>query len=48
MVVPLGILLGLLLANPHQIMTEKLVLAPMIGGLDQCLFNDTAGIHALA
>ncbi len=45
---PLGILLGLLLANPHPTQTEKLVLAPMIGGLDQCLFNDTAGIQALA
>lgn len=48
MAVPLGILLGLLLANPHQAQTEKLVLAPMIGGLDQCLLNDTAGIQALA
>jgi hypothetical protein len=46
-VLPLAILLGLLWASPHRSHSEKLILAPMIGGLDQCLFNDTASIQAL-
>lgn len=46
-VAPVGILLGLLIANPHRTISEKLILAPMIGGLDLCLFNDKARIQAM-
>ena len=45
--VPLALLAGLVAVNPQASSPPKLILAPMIGGLDLCLFNDKTQIQAM-
>jgi hypothetical protein len=47
MLVPLALLTGLVAVNPQASSPQKLILAPMIGGLDLCLFNDKTQIQAM-
>ena len=45
--VPLALLAGLVAVNPQASSPPKLILAPMVGGLDLCLFNDKTQIQAM-